>query len=79
MMYTVETIKLFLLQLHFYALKENQEMNLQGTNIQINNNVVQSTGITYIYIYTHIYTYTHTHTHTTLYIYSFCLQSIRIF
>ena len=55
MMYTVETIKLFLLQLHFYALflilKENQEMNLQGTNIQKNNNVVQSTGITNIYIY----------------------------
>ena len=51
MMYTVETIKLFLLQLHFYALKENQEMNLQGTNIQKKNNVVQSTGITSIYIY----------------------------
>ena len=50
-MYTVETIKLFLLQLHFYALKENQEMNLQGTNIQKKNNVVQSTGITSIYIY----------------------------
>lgn len=50
-MYTVETIKLFLLQLHFYALNENQEMNLQGTNIQKKNNVVQSTGITSIYIY----------------------------
>lgn len=57
MMYTAETIKLLLLQLHLYALflilKENQEMNLQGTNIQKNNNVVQSTGITYIYTWYH--------------------------
>lgn len=35
--------------------EENQEMNLQGTNIQKNNNVVQSTGITYIYMIPLIY------------------------
>lgn len=50
MMYTMETIKLSLLPFCFYALflilKENQETNTQGTNIQKNNNVVRSTGIT---------------------------------
>lgn len=50
MMYTMETIKLSLLPFCFYALflilKENQEINTQGTNIQKNNNVVRSTGIT---------------------------------
>lgn len=48
-MYTMETIKLSLLPFCFYALflilKENQEINTQGTTIQ-NNNVVRSTGIT---------------------------------
>lgn len=49
-MYTMETIKLSLLPFCFYALflilKENQEINTQGTNIQKNNNVVRSTGVT---------------------------------
>lgn len=55
MMYTMETIKLSLLPFCFYALflilKENQEINTQGTNIQKNNNVVRSTGITEKKIY----------------------------
>ena len=55
MMYTMETIKLSLFQFCLYVLfmilKENQEINTQGTNIQKNNSVVRSTGITEKNIY----------------------------